>query len=129
MAELIGLEVEQVWVWWSLRLVFDVGTPSDRGVFVDLTDFQFTDAAGSESDVRVEDNPLTAGTVLGLLHHRVTDALVHDSTVVIEFDTGARVVCPPHLRYEAWAAHLPGDQAWYARPADSTSRRDFRRSR
>lgn len=116
MAELIGLEVEQVWVWWSLRLVFDVGTPSGRGVFVDLTDFRFTDAAGSDWDVRVEDDPLTAGPVLGLLHHRVIGAHVHDSTVVIEFDTGAGVVCPPHLHHEAWAGNLPGDQAWYWPP-------------
>lgn len=116
MAGLIGLEVEQVWVWWSLRLVFDLGAPGERGVFVDLTDFQFTDATGSEWSVRVEDDPLTAGPVLGLLHHRVIEAHVHDSTVAIEFDSGAKIVCPPHPRYEAWAANLPGDRAWYCPP-------------
>jgi hypothetical protein len=47
-AALDGLEVEQVWVWSSLRLVFDLGPPGQSGVYVDVTEFRFTNADGSE---------------------------------------------------------------------------------
>ncbi|MEV0710349.1 DUF6188 family protein [Nocardia aurea] len=112
---LIGLEVEQVWVWSSLRLVFDLGPPGELGIFVDLTDFRFTDEAGGESDVRIEDDPLSAGPVLGLLRRRVTDVQIQDWELTIGFDNGARAVCRPHPRYEAWAVSLP-DAAWYFCP-------------
>ena len=102
-----GLEVEQVWVWWSLRLVFDLGPPGEPGVYVDVTDFRFTDAAGLGADVRIEDEPMAAGPVLGVLHRRVTQARVRDWELSIAFDTGARLVCPPNPRYEAWQASLP----------------------
>lgn len=114
---LTGLEIEQIWVWKSrLRLVFDVGAPNESGVFVDLTDFQFTDAANKEWKVRVEDDPLTAGPVLGLLNHRVTIAQVRDWELTLTFDTGARVICPPQARYEAWAAWVPDESPWYCPP-------------
>lgn len=67
---LTGLEIEQIWVWKScLRLVFDLGAPDQHGVYIDLTDFRFKDTASQEWEVRVEDDPLTAGPVLGLLNH------------------------------------------------------------
>jgi len=37
LARLIGLEVNQVWVWWSLRLVFDLGAPGEKDTYVDFT--------------------------------------------------------------------------------------------
>ena len=40
---LIGSEVEQVWVWWSLRLVFD-----SAGTHVDVTNFRFVDACSPD---------------------------------------------------------------------------------
>lgn len=113
---LIGLEVEQIWVWKSyLRLVFDLGAPNQRGAYVDVTDFQYTDAANKAWEVRIEDDPETAGPVLGVLNHRVTNAHVRDWELILTFDTGARIACPPQAPYEAWAACLH-DENWYCPP-------------
>ncbi|MEV6324976.1 DUF6188 family protein [Nocardia sp. NPDC051787] len=113
---LTGLEIEQIWVWKScLRLVFDLGAPDQPGVYLDLTDFQFTDAANKKREVRVEDDPLTAGPALGLLNHRLTTAKVRDWELTLTFDTGAHILCPPQERYEAWAAYLP-DERWHCPP-------------
>lgn len=46
---LVGVEVEQVWVWSSLRLVFDL-----NGTHVDVTNFRFADACGAIHEVRAE---------------------------------------------------------------------------
>nr|WP_067474064.1 hypothetical protein [Nocardia amamiensis] len=83
---LTGLEIEQIWVWKSyLRLVFDLGAPNQLGVYIDLTDFQFKDAANNW-EVRVDDDPLTAGPVLGLLNQRVTTAQVCDWELALTFE-------------------------------------------
>jgi Family of unknown function (DUF6188) len=108
-----GLEVQQIWIWWSLRLVFDLGYP---GVVVDLTDFRFTDAAGARFDVRTETDPVSAGPVLSLLHHRVRAARVEDSTLTMEFDNSATIACPPRPHDEAWSAWLPGGTPCYCPP-------------
>src|SRR6185312_15681788 len=93
---LMGLEIEQICVWKSyLRMVFEVGAPNQPGVYVDLTDFRFTDAANKDWEVRVEDDPLTAGPVLGLLNQRVTAARVCDWELNLAFDIGAHIACPP----------------------------------
>lgn len=120
---LTGLEIEQIWVWKSyLRLVFDLGAPGRSGVYVDLTDFRFKDAADETWEVRVEDDPLTAGPVLGLLNHRVTTAQVQNWKLILTFDTGAHIVCPPQAPYEAWAACLP-DEHWHCPPGGSEADR------
>ncbi|MFI9538134.1 DUF6188 family protein [Nocardia fusca] len=119
---LTGLEIEQIWVWKSfLRLVFGLGAPDQPGVYLDLTDFQFEDATNKKWEVRVEDDPLTAGPVLGLLNHRVTTAQVRDWELALTFDTGAHILCPRQARYEAWAACLP-DERWYCPPGRTRDR-------
>ncbi len=119
---LTGLEVEQIWVWKSyLRLVFDLGGATTPGAHVDLTDFRFTDPGTAEQEVRVEDDPLTAGPVLALLDCRVATADVRDWELTLIFDTGARIVCPPHPDYEAWTACLPDGSCWYCPPGESRS--------
>jgi hypothetical protein len=118
---LTGLEIEQIWVWKSyLRLVFEVGAPNQPGVYVDLTDFRFTDTANKNWEVRVEDDPLTAGPVLGLLNHRVTTARVCDWELNITVDNSARIACPPQAAYEAWAACL-ANECWYCPPGGPQS--------
>jgi hypothetical protein len=114
-AALKGLQVEQVWIWASwLRLVFELGSPDESGVYVDLMDFRFTDTAGKELTIRLlEDDPVTAGPALVLLNQRVTDAQVRDWALTLVFDSGARVVCPPHPDYEAWGACLPDETHYY----------------
>lgn len=117
-AALIGLEVEQIWIWsgW-LRLVFDLGPPNVSGVYVDLMDFRITDAAGNESEIRLlEKDPVTAAPALALLNRRVTDAQVCDWELTLAFDSGARVVCPPHPDHEAWGAYLPDETHYYCPP-------------
>ena len=103
-----GLEVEQVWVWYSLRLVFDLGPPGNPGTYIDVTEFDFT-TAGGELVVRinVEADPVTAGGVLSVLHRRVVRAAVRDWVLRLEFDNGAKLMCPPDERGEAWQAQLP----------------------
>ena len=64
-AALDGLEVEQVWVWWSLRLVFDLGPPGSPGSYIDVTEFEFTDPSGAAHSIHVERDPVAAGVVLG----------------------------------------------------------------
>ncbi|MEU2033868.1 DUF6188 family protein [Nocardia amamiensis] len=113
---LTGLEIEQIWVWKSyLRLVFDLGASNQLGVYVDLTDFRFKDAADNTWEVRVENDPLTAGPVLGLLNRRVTTAHVRNWELTLTFDTGAHIVCPPQASSEAWAVCLPNER-WYCPP-------------
>ncbi|WP_282779161.1 MULTISPECIES: DUF6188 family protein [unclassified Nocardia] len=116
---LTGLEVEQIWVWKSyLRLVFELGARDRSGIFVDLTDFRYIDAAKNTWDVRVEDDPATAGPVLGVLNHRVTAAQIRNWELTLTFDTGAYIACPPQAAYEAWAACLP-DARWDCPPGAS----------
>jgi hypothetical protein len=100
---LIGAEVEQIWVWWSLRLVFDL-----NGTHVDITNFRFMDERGATHEVRIEDDPEAAGPVLGLLHHRVASAEVADWELRLSFDNGASIVCAPDPRYEAWSVSIAG---------------------
>ncbi|MFF2555504.1 hypothetical protein ACFVUS_31170 [Nocardia sp. NPDC058058] len=92
-AELSGLEVEQIWVWngW-LRLVFDLAPPGEPDTYMDLNDFQFTDTEGRNWDVRTEDDPRTAGPVLGLLRCRLATAQEKDRVLTLLFDNGARIV-------------------------------------
>jgi hypothetical protein len=93
-----GLEVEQVWVWYSLRLVFDLGPPGKPGSYIDITEFDFTATDGTLIRIGVESDPVAAGAVLGVLHHRVVRAAVEDWVLRLEFDNGAKLVCPPHER-------------------------------
>jgi hypothetical protein len=102
-----GLDVEQVWVWFSLRLVFDLGPPGKPGTYVDVTEFEFTAPDGALSRINVESDPVAAGAVLGVLHHRVARATVEDWVLRLDFENGAKLVCPPHERFEAWQAQLP----------------------
>jgi hypothetical protein len=102
-----GLEVEQVWVWSSLRLVFDLGPPGNAGSYIDVTEFEFTDPEGVVHRLNIESDPVAAGVVLGVLHRRVTTASMDEWELTVGFDNGARLVCPPHHRWEAWQAQLP----------------------
>lgn len=111
-----GLEVEQVWVWYSLRLVFDLGPPGNPGTYIDVTVFDFTAPDGTMHRIDVEKDPMGAGAVLAVLHRRVTGANVEDWELKLEFDNGARLVCPPHERWEAWQAQLPGEPAVFYCP-------------
>lgn len=116
LASLIGLEVEQVWVWWSLRLVFDLGPPGEPGTYVDVTDFQFTDAEGTSHHVNVGTDPVNAGRVLSVLHHSVTAASADGWELRLTFENGVNLKCPPHRTYEAWAASIPGESPIYCPP-------------
>ncbi|MGV9665150.1 hypothetical protein [Nocardia niigatensis] len=93
-AGLSGLEVEQVWVWsgWVRIVLFDQAPHTEGDPYVDLNDFQFTDAEGKEWDVRTADDPRTAGPVLGLLRCRVATAQTKDEVLTLVFDNGARIV-------------------------------------
>jgi hypothetical protein len=101
---LVGREVEQVWVWYSLRLVFDLD-----GTYVDVTNFRYVDPEG-EHDVRVEHEPEKAGPVLGLLHRQVTSAEARDWELRLRFDNGASLICPADPRYEARTVAVVGAQ-------------------
>jgi hypothetical protein len=112
-----SLEVEQIWIWYSLRLVFDLGSPDDPGTYIDVTRFEFVLPDGTPLEINVESDPRAVGAVLEVLHHRVTRATVGDWTLTLEFDNGARLRCPPHARREAWAAQLPDEPtAWHCPP-------------
>jgi hypothetical protein len=102
-AALVGAEVEQVWVWAALRLVFDL-----NGTHVDVTNFRFTDSEDTTRDVRVADDPEAAGPVLGVLHHRVTSAEIAEWELRLAFDNGASLACSPDPRYEAWSVAIAG---------------------
>ena len=115
LAPLVGLEVQQVWVWWSLRLVFDIGKPGG-GTYVDVTHFEFVDPAGLAHQVNVEKDPVGAGRVLAVLHHRVTAATAVGWELNLTFDNGARLVCAPEAKYEAWAALIPGRASLFCPP-------------
>lgn len=116
LAPLIGLEVQQVWVWWSLRLVFDLGAPGAQDTYVDVTEFDFTDPEGVTHHVNVEEDPVGAGRVLAILRHRVTEATAVAWELNLAFDNGASLVCSPHPKYEAWAASIPGQPSIFCPP-------------
>lgn len=115
-AALTGLEVEQLWVGWSLRLVFDLGPPGQPGIYVDVTEFRFTDTDGTRHTLNVETDPVGAGRVLSVLRHRITAARVNDWELTLTFDNGAILACPPHPKYEAWQASLPGPATLFCPP-------------
>lgn len=76
-----------------MRIVlFDQAPRTEGDPYVDLNDFQFTDAEGKEWDVRTADDPRTAGPVLGLLRCRVATAQTKDEVLTLVFDNGARIV-------------------------------------
>jgi hypothetical protein len=79
-------------------------------------ELDFFDATGVRHRVDVEKDSLSAGPVLGVLHHRLTEASAVAWRLRLRFDSGARVVCSPHLRYEAWAASMPGQPGIYCPP-------------
>jgi hypothetical protein len=116
LASLIGLEVEQVWVWWSLRLVFELGAPGEPGTYVDVTEFQFTDPEGTTHELNVEKDPVNAGRVLSVLHRRVMGASADGWELRLAFDNGVTLRCPPRPKYEAWAASIPGESPIYCPP-------------
>lgn len=104
----VALEVEQVWVWWSLRLVFDLGADgANAPSYVTVSKFRFFDRSGREHDIDIEANPEGAGPVLNLLHHKVTDASAENWELRLSFDDGSRLICPPDPQYEAWDAGSP----------------------
>jgi Family of unknown function (DUF6188) len=113
---LVGLEVTQVWVWWSLRLVIDLGAPGRPDTYVDVTRFEFTDPAGTKHHIDVEQDPVGAGRVLSVLRKRVTEATATAWELNLTFDNGARLLCPPHPKYEAWAASIPGQPPIFCPP-------------
>jgi Family of unknown function (DUF6188) len=70
-------------------------------------EIDFTATDGTLVRISVEADPVAAGAVLGVLHHRVVRAAVEDWVLRLEFDNGAKLVCPKHERWEAWQAQLP----------------------
>ena len=105
-----------MWVWWSLRLVFDLAPRGEQDVYVDVTEFEFTDPAGRTHRVDVAADVMEAGHVLSVLHERVTEASDDDWVLRLAFANGARLVCPPHPDYEAWAASIPGQPPTFCPP-------------
>jgi Family of unknown function (DUF6188) len=69
--------------------------------------------AGKEMSKQIR---LSAGPVLDVLRRRVTEASAVAWQLRLGFDNGARVVCSPHPRYEAWAASLPGRPSIFCLP-------------
>jgi hypothetical protein len=112
-AALVGAEVEQIWVWYSLRLVFDL-----NGTSVDVTNFRFTDSLGTPHDVRVEIDPEAAAPVLGVLHRRVTSAEIVGWELRLAFDNGASLVCARDPKYEAWSVAVAGQSTLDCPPYD-----------
>ena len=106
MTALVGLEVEQVWVWSLLRLVFELGDNSTRDTYLDTSEFVFTDPDGLPHHVDVASNPIETGCVLSVLHERVTEVSEDEGTLCLSFANGARLVCPPDPDYEAWIVSL-----------------------
>jgi hypothetical protein len=102
--KLVGAEIEQVWVWWSLRLVVDL-----NATYIDVTNFRFADSQGVAYEFRVEENPEAAGVVLSVLHRTITAASISEGTVRLTFDSGAALVCPPAPPYENWAVCIAGE--------------------
>jgi hypothetical protein len=110
------MDVDQVWVWSSLRLAFDVGPPRGQGTYLDMTEFDFTDPDGRTHHIDVEAEPLGAGRVLVVLHQKVTDAVNDGWELRLAFANGARLVCSPHPKYEAWSASIPGEPSIFCPP-------------
>jgi hypothetical protein len=110
LSRLVGLEVEQVWVWGPVRLVFDLGAPPETlPAYVDLgTPFRLVDARGVLHEVGTSADPKTAGPVLGLLNQRLVKADAPRWRLELAFADGSRITCPPHAMYEAWEASVPG---------------------
>jgi hypothetical protein len=89
--ELVGAEIEQVWVWWSLRLVVDL-----NATYVDVTNFHFTDSHGLVHAIRVAENPEAACIVLSVLHRTIASASISDGTVGVSTGAAARELGHTH---------------------------------
>jgi Family of unknown function (DUF6188) len=104
---LVGLEIDQVWVWWELRLVFEPVHGSTRDTYLDTHIFEFTDPDGLTHHVNVASNPVGVGKVLSVLHERVADVSEDNGTLCLSFTNGARLMCPPDPDGESWVVSLP----------------------
>jgi hypothetical protein len=99
---LIGEAVEQIWVWGTIRLVLDLGSEDEPSVYVDVDRCSYRDGLGSTVDVDVPRAPREAGTVLELLHRRITGAAADDGTLTLRFDNQAELRAFPDAQFESW---------------------------
>jgi hypothetical protein len=107
LSELVDLEVEQVWVWHPVRLIFYV-PKGEHTSYVDVSDFRFTGPDGTQHAVNATADPVSAAPVLCVLRHRVTAAWLEGDDLHLTFDNGAALVCPPHPAYpENWEVEPP----------------------
>jgi hypothetical protein len=99
---LVGMEVEQIWVWGPVRLVFDLGRAPEPGVYVDAWWPFYRAADGGVVEVNVAASPGDSGRILELLGKRVSTATVAGGELVLSFGDGAEFRIPPDSEGEAW---------------------------
>src|SRR4051794_17900600 len=97
---LVGLAVEQVWVWGPVRLIFSSVEPE---AYVDVDEPRYVDAEGNLTIVDFVHNPEEAGVILSLLWKETTAARSEDGILRLFFETGAEIQADPDDEFESWS--------------------------
>jgi hypothetical protein len=109
---LVGITVGEICVSFPLRMIFEPrGSDEPFAAYVSATRFRFVDRSGREHHVHTEKNPVGAGPVLSVLHHKVATAVVDNWELQLTFDDGSCLLCAPDPNYEAWEVVSPGLEA------------------
>jgi hypothetical protein len=99
---LVGRSINEFRVWFGgIRIVFEPGERVEPDLYIDLSDFDYQDGAGTRLHPDVE-QPETIGPALKLVGRSVTSASAKDAVLDLTFDDGSELRCPPARDYEAW---------------------------
>jgi hypothetical protein len=112
-----GLEVEQIWVWGYMRLVFEVGRRPEPDLYVDVPAGAILKTAESEVVLDpLEGSREEAGKILTLLFQRVVSARSEGGIFQLAFANEYELIAPPSEAFESWSIRGP-DRFFQCRPA------------
>jgi Family of unknown function (DUF6188) len=99
---LVDRTVEQIWVWGTFRLVFELGEHPEPDMYVDVDDPVYISSDGAVTPVDLAARPDEAGIVFRLLNKRVVRGSVESGVLSLLFEDGAELRAYPDEQYETW---------------------------
>lgn len=101
---LTGQTVEQIWVWGTFRLIFELGDDPEPRMYLDADDATYVTPEGETLQINCwADGELReAGVLLRLLRKRVVSASAREGVLLVTFDDGATLQAEPSEQYESW---------------------------
>jgi hypothetical protein len=108
---LVGQSIKEFRVWFGgIRIVFEEGERVEPDLYIDLSDFDYLDAAGHREHPDVEKRE-TIGPALKLIGQTVASTSTEGDVLQLTFEDGSSLSCAPAHDYEAWQV-IGGDPNW-----------------